>query len=108
MGWRPAAAVASNLKSFVMCAAHAGLSRVANSPLPQAPSMDLNVSMLPAGVPMLLAGVAALVGATAGAGAAFAADGFSDPATSAGFEAPCALRPLLQLITFTFCTPLRC
>ena len=70
--------------------------------LPQAPSMDLNVSMLPAGVPMLLAGVAALVGATAGAGAAFAADGFevaasADPVASyfEGFEAP---QPILRAL----------
>ena len=88
--------------SFAKCAAHAGLSRVANSPLPQAPSMDLNVSILPAGVPALLAGVAALMGATAGAGAAFAADGFevgasADPVASyfEGFEAP---QPILRAL----------
>ena len=88
-GWRPAAAVASYLMSFVMCFAHAGLSRVANSPLPQASSMDLNVSILLAGVPVLPAGVATLLGA----GAAFAANGFevgasADPVASAGLEPP--------------------
>ena len=95
-GWRPAAAVASYLMSFVMCFAHAGLSRVANSPLPQASSMDLNVSILLAGVPVLPAGVATLLGA----GAAFAANGFevgasADPVASAGLEPP---QPILSRV----------